>query len=147
MVNLTHSGSDDEQHLRLLAIFHYVDSGLTALFACFPLIHVAMGLAMIFWPDSMGGKPGEQPPQFIGWLFTCMGAGMFFVGLSLAMCVALAGRFIARRKRYWFIFVTACIECVFFPFGTVLGVFTILVLSRESVKSLFGRTPASTATL
>jgi len=32
----------------------------------------------------------------------------------------------------------ACIECLFMPFGTVLGVFTILVLVRESVKQLFG---------
>jgi hypothetical protein len=32
----------------------------------------------------------------------------------------------------------ACIECLFLPFGTILGVFTIIVLSRESVKELFG---------
>ena len=146
-MNPTRSSSDDEQHLRLLSIFHYVDGGLTALFACFPLIHVAMGLAMIFWPDSMGAKPGEQPPQFFGWLFTCMGAGMFFAGVSLAICTALVGRFIARRQRYWFVFVMAGIECVFFPFGTVLGVFTILVLSRENVKTLFGRPPAATPTV
>jgi hypothetical protein len=31
----------------------------------------------------------------------------------------------------------ACIECLFIPFGTILGVFTIIVLSRESVKTLF----------
>jgi hypothetical protein len=31
----------------------------------------------------------------------------------------------------------ACIECLFLPFGTILGVFTIIVLSRESVKALF----------
>jgi len=34
--------------------------------------------------------------------------------------------------------VMAGIECLFMPFGTVLGVFTILVLVRESVKPLFG---------
>jgi hypothetical protein len=34
-------------------------------------------------------------------------------------------------------FVVAAIECIFMPFGTVLGVFTIIVLSRPSVKALF----------
>jgi hypothetical protein len=34
----------------------------------------------------------------------------------------------------------ACIECLFIPFGTILGVFTIIVLSRESVKTLFSTT-------
>jgi hypothetical protein len=35
----------------------------------------------------------------------------------------------------------ACIECLFIPFGTILGVFTVVVLSRESVKALFAATP------
>ncbi len=29
------------------------------------------------------------------------------------------------------------VECIFIPFGTVLGVFTIIVLSRLSVKPVF----------
>jgi hypothetical protein len=33
--------------------------------------------------------------------------------------------------------VVAGIECIVMPFGTVLGVFTLVVLSRESVKTLF----------
>jgi hypothetical protein len=31
----------------------------------------------------------------------------------------------------------ACVECIFIPFGTVLGAFTILVLMRPSVKEMF----------
>jgi hypothetical protein len=31
----------------------------------------------------------------------------------------------------------ACVECLSMPFGTVFGVFTILVLNRASVKELF----------
>jgi hypothetical protein len=34
------------------------------------------------------------------------------------------------------------VECVFMPFGTALGVFTILVLNRQSVKELFNPRPA-----
>jgi hypothetical protein len=42
-----------------------------------------------------------------------------------------------KHTRYWFALTMACIECLFIPFGTILGVFTIIVLSRESVKELF----------
>ena len=38
--------SDEANQLDLLAIFHYVVGGMTALFACIPLIHVAIGLAL-----------------------------------------------------------------------------------------------------
>jgi hypothetical protein len=37
----------------------------------------------------------------------------------------------------------AGIACVFMPFGTVLGVFTIIVLMRDSVRRLFGRPVSS----
>ncbi len=140
-MNATVDSSEDQQHLQLLSIFHYVVGGLTVLFACFPLIHVALGLAMIYAPDSMGAKPGEQPPAAVGWLFTCMGGAMFLGGVAVAVCIILAGRFIRRRARYWFVFVRACFQCAIFPFGTALGVFTIIVLSRPSVKALFQPPP------
>ncbi|PYI82572.1 MAG: hypothetical protein DMF09_14100 [Verrucomicrobia bacterium] len=57
--------------------------------------------------------------------------------MVFALFLTFAGRSLSRRKHYWFAFVVACIECIFIPFGTILGVFTIIVLSRESVKTLF----------
>lgn len=142
-MNNTPSVTDDEQHLRLLSVFHYVVGGLTGLFACFPLIHVALGLAMVFAPQSLSNRPGDQPPAFFGWFFTCVGGGFFLAGISVAVGIVIAGRFIAQRKRYWFIFAAACVQCAFFPFGTALGVFTLIVLSRPAVKALFQVTPAS----
>ncbi len=44
--------NQDLDHLRLLAIFHYVVAGLAALVACFPLIHLVMGLVFIFAPGK-----------------------------------------------------------------------------------------------
>ena len=132
--------TDDAKHLRLLAIFHFVAGGLTALFACFPLIHVALGLAMIYAPQSFSNKPGNAPPAFVGWLFVCMGSFLVLIGWAVAVCIVFGGRFIARRRRYWFVFVLACIQCAIFPFGTALGVFTIIILSRPSVKALFNVT-------
>ena len=134
--------ADNEQHLRLLAIFHYVVAGFTALFALFPLIHFAVGWFILHAPPP---KTGEPPPAFVGWLFMALGAGFFLLGESFAACVVAAGRFIGARRRYWFVFVMACLQCGFFPFGTVLGVFTIVVLSRPSVKEMFGLTVSEQA--
>ena len=115
---------------RRVAIFRYIVGGLAALFACFPLIHLTIGLVMVF-----GGFSGNQaPPAFVGWLFIILGGGFFLVGQSLAICIIIAGRFLARRKHYHFVFVVACCECLFMPFGTVLGVFTVVFLSPEPVK-------------
>jgi hypothetical protein len=40
-----------------------------------------------------------------------------------------------------FCLVMGGVECLFMPFGTVLGVFTIIVLMQEPVKQLFGVNP------
>jgi len=132
------TNKDDEQHLRLLSTFHYIVGGLTALVMCFPLIHFGLGFAMVFAPGFFDNKPGSQPPPlFIGWILMIIGGLFFLSGQAFAICIIAAGRFLAQRRRYLFIFIVACIQCAFMPFGTVLGVFTIIVLSRESVKALF----------
>jgi hypothetical protein len=131
---VTHS-SDDEQHLRLLSMFHNVVGALTALFALFPLIHFTIGLFFVLTPPHP--TQGGPPPAFFGWFFMILGGGLFLLGECFAACVIAAGGFIRSRSRYWFVFVIACLQCAFFPFGTVLGVFTIVVLSRPSVKHLF----------
>jgi hypothetical protein len=57
----------------------------------------------------------------------------------MAICILIAVDAFPARKAYSFALVIACIECLFVPFGTILGVFTIVTLSRESVKALFER--------
>ena len=132
-------GADDESHLRALAIAHYVCAGLTALCALFALIYVGMGLFMALAPESFdNGRAGEPPPAFLGWFFVFFGGVFLLMGEALALCLFLSGRWLSKGRRYWFSFVVACIACTIMPFGTVLGVFTIFVLSRDSVKRRYG---------
>ena len=135
--------NQDKEHLRLLAILHYVVAGLAALFSFFPLLYTTVGAIFIFAARHGTPKPGEEPPpEFIGWIFAMVGSLLFLLGIAIAICILIAGRSLAKRTRYWFALVVACIECLFIPFGTILGVFTIVVLSRESVEALFSTAQA-----
>src|SRR5881409_3772415 len=130
--------NQDKEHLRLLAIFHYIVAGLAALFSFFPLLYTTIGAVFIFVARHGTAKPGEElPPEFLGWIFVGLGSFLFLLGITMAICILIAGRCLSHRKRYSFALVMACIECIFIPFGTILGVFAIIVLSRESVKALF----------
>jgi hypothetical protein len=128
--------NQDLEHLRLLSIFHYVLAGLAALFACFPLIHLVIGLIFVFAPEKMMSN-GDAPPAFIGWFFVILAVCFILAGLALAVFIAVTGRFLSQRRRHLFCMVVAAIECTFMPFGTALGVFTLIVLTRDSVKELF----------
>jgi hypothetical protein len=131
----------DAEQLNLLSIFHYVVAGLAALFSFFPLLYTTIGIIFIFAARHGTAKPGEElPPEFLGWIFAVLGSLLFLMGIAMAISILIAGRSLALRKRYSFGFIMACIECLFIPFGTILGVFTIVVLSRQSVKELFSAT-------
>ena len=130
--------NQDAEHLRLLSIFHYIVAGLAALFSFFPLLYTTVGAIFIFVARHGTAKPGQElPPEFVGWIFAVIGSLLFLLGIAIAICILIAGRSLAKHTRYWFAFAIACIECLFIPVGTILGVFTIIVLSRESVKTLF----------
>ncbi|MEW6368891.1 MAG: hypothetical protein AB1714_30040 [Acidobacteriota bacterium] len=128
--------TQDEEHLRLLSIFHYVVGGLAGLFALLPIFHLVFGLFFILAPEKFAGR-GQPPMALFGWFFVIIAAVFITIGWAFAGAVLAAGRFLARRRHYMFCLVMGGIECIFMPFGTVLGVFTILVLVREPVKQLF----------
>lgn len=67
-----------------------------------------------------------------------LGSGLVLLFWTAAGLMVAAGRCLAARKRYTFCFVVACLSLTMMPFGTALGIFTLVVLLKEPVKRLFG---------
>lgn len=135
--------SDDREHLRLLAIFHWVVAGFAALFSLIPVIHLTIGIAMVSgrFPEQAAHDTAPVPLEVVGWFFVVI-AGIWIVcGLAFAVCLAMAAHSLANHRRRTFCMVIAGLSCAFFPFGTALGVFTLVVLSRDSVRALFATPP------
>ncbi len=128
--------SQDEQYLKILSIFHYVVGGIAGLYACFPIIHLVAGIGIVILSFTEKSAEGV-PPLFIGLFFIIFAGSFILIGWALAICIILAGIFISKRTNYMFCLVIAGIQCVFTPFGTVLGVFTIINLIHPSVKESF----------
>jgi len=127
----------DKEHLNLLSIFHYVVGGMVALVACIPIIHLIIGLFLLFFGTRDVPADEKVPLTIIGIFFIIIPLFIIFCGWVLAFLIIIAGRQLSKRQRYGFCLVMAAVECVFMPFGTILGVFTIIVLMRPSVKTLF----------
>lgn len=133
------------EQLNLLTIFHYVVGGLHALFGSFGLIHFTIGLCMLFggFGSIAPTSPGHEPPMFIGLFFTIFGAGFVLFGWTLGALTILSGRRIAQRRTRKFSVVIGAINCAMFPFGTTLGVFTLILLNRREADLEYGEIPAS----
>jgi len=139
----------DEDHLRLLSIFHYVMGGMTALTYSIFLFHFGMGLMMLTHPATFADHRCDPMPLFMAWAFTIGGGSAVLIGWITGALTVIAGRDLTRRKGYRLAFVMACLNCLHMPLGTALGVFTLLVLTRPSVKAMFGvdgYAPTTTAT-
>lgn len=126
--------TEDENQLRLLSIFHYIVGGIAAVFALFPAVYLIFGIVIVGRPGTFTGEP---PPAILGWFMIIFSGLFIIIGFAFAGFIVRCGRCIARRRSYLFCQVMAGVECIFMPFGTVLGVFTLLILARPSVKLLF----------
>jgi hypothetical protein len=128
----------DEEQLRVLSVVHYVFGGLKALGGCAALAFLAFGIAIA--SHALNGPGNGQPPQpEVGIFFIIVGGVLALFLWASALALFVAGRFLCIHKGYAFCIVVAAIECLSFPFGTILGVLTIVVLMRPTVQAMFGR--------
>lgn len=128
---------NEVEYLRILAIFHYVVGAIAAVFSFLPVIHLAIGVMIMTGQFDVH----EPPLRWAGGLMTAIAALIIVIGLVFAILVIVAGTKLRRRRNYTFCLVMAGIECMFMPFGTVLGIFTILLLTRPGVREMFEPPP------
>ena len=138
----------DREHVQLLAIFHFVVAGLALLGAAFVFLHY-MIMSTVFmnpqiWQKAQQHQPSPpfNPQEFFKifvWFYVFF--GLCFLLASVANI--LSGIFLTKRKNRMFSLVVAGLDCLQVPFGTLLGVFTIIVLVRPSVVELYESNPPS----
>jgi hypothetical protein len=129
----------DDEHLRLLALFHYVSGGITvAISFFFGVWMVFMGLMFSLFPAAAAADAAlphpEGPPAF---LFVIFGL-LFLLGVAYGILEIVAGWFIGRRRRRLFTMIAGLPRVLFIPYGVILTIFTLVVLDRPSVKQLYG---------
>lgn len=120
----------DNEHLHLLGIMGYIYAGLECLIGLFAALYVGFGAFIV-----MSNEP-------MGWIFVAIGV---FISLWIIACVVLsflAAKWISQGKNWLFCMIIAGLHCASFPLGTALGVCSILVLCRPSVKAWFAANKA-----
>ena len=127
----------DEEHLRLLRIGYLVSAAMSAFLAAFPLLYVAFGVVFVRGLLGSFRSASDVDPTVFGWIFVALGLSLFVLFAGNAVFKLAAARAIARRRSHTFCLVAAAVTMLGIPWGTVLGIFSFLVLERPSVKALF----------
>lgn len=127
--------NQDEEHLNLLSVFHYVVGAINILFGVFILLFyggIGVAIALGAFPGGKGSKPDPT-----GWVFLIFGSILALLAWTLGTLTIVAGRKLRRHSSRVFCLVMAAIQCLNQPLGIILGIFTIMVLMRPSVIALF----------
>ncbi|MBI1247222.1 hypothetical protein GC197_05180 [bacterium] len=133
---------NDREHLKLLTIFYYIFAALD-LFGLLVIGTQAVVMGTLFASmdhmPKMKGHETSAPPDIFPFISGILAAYAVIIGIVM-VCHLITARSLSTRTNYTFCIVIGAVTCLSFPLGTILGVFTIIILIRPSVKSLFGVT-------
>lgn len=126
-----------KNNLRTLEVLYYIYGALLLLVGLVLFI-VFGGLGMFLSSDMVAEQSnGDPAPALVGTAFGVLGGVISLFVLVWAVLNVLAGRNLAKYKNRTLIMITAGLDCLSFPFGTALGIFTFVELSKDDVKQLF----------
>jgi hypothetical protein len=132
----------DISDLRLLSWFHYGLGALTAFTAtiCLPLIWIGY-LWMYGSGDAVAPAQAPWAPtddrELIGAILIATGVGAASLCLIHGAILAYIGRCLARRRRRKLCMIFSIFNLIDLPLGTILSIFTILVLRRPTIQTAF----------
>lgn len=120
-----------EQRLRALAIAHFLLAALAA------VVTILVLISALAFSASMYGLTGGNLVDAFSY-FRAIGAGTLLASFTMAVISAAAGWNLLTQRSRKFGLVLELAILFLFPFGTILGVVTLLVLVRAPVREQFG---------
>ena len=126
----------DLEQVKVLSVCHFVGAGLAALGLLMLYGHYTFFTRMMSNPNFWKGAAAPPPPEMFAPMLWMYGFGAALIAGTgvLNFCAA---RWLRAKKNRVFTIAVAIVNCFWFPLGTALGVFTIIVLARESVQALY----------
>jgi len=135
----------DSGHLDLLGVFNFVFAGLCLLFLLPTIPVIQLMRAGTFersvedaWREMerQGSPVPFSTEQFIAWSHAILLAWIVLFAFAAVLCIVNGLHLRAHRHR-GFSIMMAALQCVAIPVGTILGVFSLIVLERASVAELY----------
>jgi len=129
----------DNERLKWLSLFHYISGAMTIVFSSFFIIYLIFIGFIAFNPDIVNHENLEESENALKFMKIFFSIFAFFVvlGIIYGICEIVSGTYIKKRKNRIFSLIVAIPRIMFFPYGTLLSIFTLMMLERTSVKEQY----------
>lgn len=122
----------DNEHLNILSLVYYITGAITMVKSLIFLIHVVLGIILV-----VIGASKEPEAAVVGYILIIIGIMALLIGMTIGLLKVLTGHLLKKRRMKTLCIIIAVVTCLGIPYGTVQGIFTIIVLVRPSVDDLF----------
>ena len=136
----------DENHLKLLQIFHIIQGVLKLVGTLFVVVYFGLFSFLFSNPhfmesSSKGYNHSSTETAEIahtrGGFFLIFGIIITIFMVAMTALSFFQAHCFAKRRHSLLCLILAGLDCLSLPYGTILGIFTFMVLFRPSVKALF----------
>jgi len=126
----------DNEHLNLLSLFHLISGIFTLAYSVFMALYFGFITLILNMGHKLDAANSDFPFEFMNvimFIFTIV----LLIAIVLGIAKIFCSKFIRQKTNRVFCIIISCIECFSFPYGTLLGVLSIMVLNRNSVKEIY----------
>jgi len=124
-------------NLETFRILFIVKGVLVALLSVFFIIYALLGF-FIGNIDGLIDDTGSEPFN-PGIIFIIIGGVGLIITIIIAILTFLTAKYLKEQRNYNFIFIVAILNCLTGVLGILLGVFTIIEITKPHVKELFDK--------
>jgi hypothetical protein len=130
----------NRNHLELLSVFTWVMAGMHLMGCLAGGVHIGLAIFLPRFFASLPPSKDPPPPEVLEMLagfFAVMGVIVILLSTLVAVLTAWSAYSIHQRRNRVWVLVVGAFHLLSMPFGTALGVYTIIVMTRPGVKAWF----------
>ncbi|HLG31809.1 MAG TPA: hypothetical protein VI362_02125 [Ignavibacteriaceae bacterium] len=133
----------DNEHLKLLSLFHYIFGGIILAYAFFIILQFIFLFYFLetFLRNSSFNtftSNNDFDPMIFKFILY-IGIAFFIIMLIGGILEILSGKFIKARKNRTFSYIIAILNLLSIPYGSILGIMTLTVLGRNTIKEMYNK--------
>ncbi|MCK5035355.1 MAG: hypothetical protein KAS73_05635 [Candidatus Sabulitectum sp.] len=125
----------DSDLLSVVSIFHYVLGGFQMLISLAGFVYVVVGVLMV--TGAMDSAKGEPLPPELGWIFVVIGVVFVLIFITIGLFTIKTGINMRKRRNRTLCMVIDSILCMMVPFGTIVGIFGLVLLTKPEISDEF----------